>query len=226
MHCNRRTRTVLSVMMAAAALSFLSQQSLAQDPDVRDGMQIKRVEISGLTSISEGFVRRTIKTRQNQPYSERQTREDVRALQRTRKFMAVSAETTADLNQVVIVFVVQEQPEARRLEIDGNKRFTDQELFAILTYAAGDPLDMYAVNKGRDDIEQKYKEAGYFYVTVTLDERVLRSEGAVLYRIVEGPRVRVREIVYEGARSFLESQLKSKVASRRYRWILSKGDLD
>ena len=219
------TKQVLCAALVFASIA-IGLPASAQDQAVRDGMQIKRVDIQGLATISEGFVRRTIRTRENQPYSERQTREDVRALQRTRKFLTVSAETRVEDNLAVIVFVLQEQPETIRLEIDGNKRFTDQELFAILTFAAGDPLDMYAVNKGREDIEREYKDAGYHYVTVVVDQRVLRAEGAVLYRIVEGPRVRIREIVYDGARAFPESQLASKIASRRYIWIISKGDFD
>ena len=221
-------RRFVSAILAASLAWMIAgtRPAVAQDQAVRDGMKIKLVEIRGLTSMSEGFVRRTIKTRRDQPYRERQTREDVRALQRTRKFLTVAAQTRVEDNLVVVTFVVQEQPEILRLEIDGNKKFSDQELFALLTFAGGDPLDMYSVNKGRDDIEQAYREAGFYYVTVILDQAVLRAEGAVLYRIVEGPRVRVREIIYEGALTFPESQLAAKVASRKYIWIIRKGDFD
>ncbi len=107
-------------MSATLALTSVATglPASAQDQAVRDGMQIKRVEIQGLSTISEGFVRRTIKTRENQPYSERQTREDVRALQRTRKFLTVSAETRVEENLAVIVFVLQEQPDTTISIID------------------------------------------------------------------------------------------------------------
>ena len=45
-----------------------------------DGMTIKRVEIDGLRTINEGFVRRIIRTRAGQNYVRRQVQDDVREL--------------------------------------------------------------------------------------------------------------------------------------------------
>jgi len=61
---------------------------------------------------------------------------------------------------------------------------------------------------------------------VTLDERALADEARVIYRIVEGPRVRVRRIVLEGARSFAEPRLRMKIRTQRYFWPFRRGIFD
>ena len=190
-----------------------------------DGTVVKRVEITGLKAISEGYIRRVIKTREQQPFSRRQVEDDVRELLRSRKFLAAFANTRMEDGQVVVIFTVQEKPEIISVEIEGNKRFTDSELFE-LTPIAGSTLDRYEINRAREDILQKYKAKGHYYATVDLDEELLQSEGRIVYRIVEGPRVRVRHVRFEGNHDFSPRRLKTRVESKAYIWIFRRGEFD
>lgn len=211
-----------AVLCCAAACALPAR---AQPTEAPDGTLIRRVDVQGLEAISEGFVRRTIKTREGQNFLRSQTEEDVRALLRTRKFLNVVATTSLEENQAVVVFLIQEKPRIVGVELEGNKRFEDRDLFE-LTPAAGDVLDAYAVSKGREDIIQKYQQKGYFYVDVEIDQRALSTENRVVYRINEGPRVKVRKIRFEGVRSFPEFRLRMKLQTESYIWLLRTGALD
>lgn len=189
-------------------------------------MVIRRVEIQGLETISEGFVRRIIKTRAGQDYLRRQVQGDVRELWRTRKFVNVFADAVVEDGQAVVTFRVREKPEILSVEIEGNKRFSDEQLFRELSFAAGSVFDRFEINRGLENLLQKYKEAGYYYAEVELDERALAAESRVIYRVTEGPRVRVREIRLVGARSYAEPRLRLKVRSQTYLWVFRKGALD
>jgi outer membrane protein insertion porin family len=191
-----------------------------------DGMTIKRVEMEGLRTINEGFVRRIIKTRAGQTYVRRQVQEDVRELWRTRKFLNVFADTSVEDGEVVVTLRLQERPEIVSVEIEGNKRFSDDELFKELSFFAGSVLDMFEINQGRENILQKYKEKGYYYAEVELDRRALEAEARVIYRVIEGPRVKVRRIQFEGARSYPEPRLRLMVRTQTYLWIFRTGALD
>lgn len=107
---------------------------------------VRRVEITGLKAVSEAYLRRIIKTREELPFSRSQVEEDVRELLRSRKFLAAFATTAVEEGQAVVVFNVQEKPAIVSVEIEGNKKFTDQELYE-LTPAAGAVLDAYEVNR-------------------------------------------------------------------------------
>ena len=188
-------------------------------------MLVKRIEFQGLQTISEGFVRRVVKTRASQPYTLAQVQEDVRALLRTRKFVNAQARTRVEDNEVVVTFLVAEKPEIRTIELEGNKRYSDTELYPLLPLP-NTPLDRYEVNRGREAIERKYKAAGHYYITVVIDEAALSREGRVVYRITEGPRVTVRHILIEGNRTFAELRLRTKIQTRTYLWIFRVGAFD
>lgn len=216
--------TLRIVVALAAALCV--HDALAQQQAPPDGAPIRRVEIRGLSTINEGFVRRTIKTRETQNYAASQVNEDVRELLRTRKFLNVTADAFVEDGQAVVVFLLQEKPEVRSVELRGNKQFTNDELFKQINFAAGSPQDRYEIDRGRESIVSAYREKGYYYVEVTLDEEALSRESRVIYTIAEGPRVRVRDINFEGAKSFSEIVLRLKIETTRYIPVLSSGAFD
>lgn len=215
--------------LSLAALSLAACVGLAWAQDESgslDGRPVVRVEIDGLETISEGFVRRAVKTRPGQAFSARQLQEDYQALVRTRKFLVVQATPTAVADGVAVRIEVREKPEIVGIEIEGNKRFTDDELFAEALVVAGAPIDRYDIARSRDNIEHKYRGAGYYYVEVEIDETALENERRVVFRVIEGPRVKVRKILIEGGRSFADPVLRSKIRTQTYVWLLRVGALD
>lgn len=191
-----------------------------------EGMRVRAVEIVGLVNLSEGYVRnQLLKVRPGQPYALRDVETDVRELLRSRKFVNAYATTRPEEGEIVVIYHVLEKPEIASVELEGNKAYSAAKLYE-LTPVAGSPLDRYEVERGRQDIEQKYKEDGYYYAQVTLDEAALEQESRVIYRIVEGPRVRVKKILVEGNHVFGTRRLLSRIESRTYIWLLEKGALD
>jgi len=210
--------------LAALILLGGAAPTRAQPEEPSDGMIVRRVEVIGLQTISEAYVRRIVKSREAQPFRREQVEEDVRELLRSRKFLNAFATTRVEDGQAVVVFTVQEKPTIVGVELEGNQRFTDQQLFE-LTPSAGDVIDLYEIRRGRDEILRKYKEAGHYYAEVEVDERLLRTEGRVVYRINEGPRVRVRKILLEGNRSFPDWRLRPKIETKTYIWVFRTGAL-
>ncbi|MEW6250959.1 MAG: POTRA domain-containing protein, partial [Planctomycetota bacterium] len=197
----------------------------AQETQPAEGVPVMRVEIQGLLAVGELYVRRALKTREGQPFSRQQVEEDVRELLRTRKFLAAFATTRLEDSQAVVTYHVQEKPTITSVEIIGAKQLKERDLYELAP-AAGSVLDGYEVNRAREDILQRYKEKGYFYATVELDEPALTAENRVIYRIVEGPRVRVRHIRFEGNRAFSARRLGGNVQTKTYIWIFRTGALD
>lgn len=212
------------VLWSAALLAVGAAH--AQPAQAPDGVNIRRVEILGLDTISEGFVRQVVKTRANQPLSRSQLTDDIRALLLTRKFLDARASAVLEDGEAVVTISLLEKPVIASVELRGNKRFTDEDLFKELSFAAGDVLDRYAVARGREQIERKYREAGYYYAQIELDENALRNERRVVYTITEGQRGKVRHIRIEGNRAFPTPQLRFKVKTPTYFPIFRAGAFD
>jgi hypothetical protein len=56
--------------------------------------------------------------------------------------------------------------------------------------------------------------------------QALQAEGRLIYRINEGPRVRVRQIRFAGNRSFSDWRLRAKVQTKTALWIFRVGAFD
>ncbi|MBN2445285.1 MAG: outer membrane protein assembly factor BamA [Phycisphaerae bacterium] len=212
---------LFSAIIGFAAIGTAS----AQDQPAQDGMVIERVDIRGLETISEGFIRRSLRTRVGQAFDRAQVEEDVRELLRTRKFINVYADTSVEGGRAVVVFVLREKPEIVSVALVGNHEFKDEDLYELIP-SPGQPLDSYEVRRAQEELLRKYREAGYYYAEVTIDERLLEEQRELVYQISEGPRVKVRKIEFEGVQSFSTRRLKSKVQTKTYIWIFRKGAFD
>ncbi len=224
-------RLLRAACWAGAAALVLVQSVRAQAPatapaSAYEGRIVREVRIQGLERIDEGYVRNQIRTAAGQPYSVRQVSDDVGRLLRTGRFLDVRATPEPVDNEVAVVLVVREKPVVESLEIRGNVKFATKDLLKEIDFGVGDPVDRFLINQGRDAIERKYKDGGYAYVEVTVDEEALRTRQQVVYQVVEGPRVRIRQIAYEGNAAYKPRDLDRLVSSKTYIWIFRTGEYD
>ncbi len=122
--------------------------------------------------------------------------------------------------------ITQERPVILAVRFLGNEKFSEKKLRSEVSVKVGDPVDRFSVRDGREAITAKYREAGYSDVVVTVDEELLGRTGELLYRIEEGPRTRIRRIVFDGNESFPDRVLKRQIESKTALWILRTGTFD
>ena len=221
--------TVLVALVAAAACqaqTVVPARPGAQATPPEQGKPIGQVLTTGTSSVTEGYVKTQLRTRVGQPYDQRIVQEDIRQLLRSGRFDNAFATQQLVDDKVVVTFVLMERPRVRSLQFEGNKAFTDQDLMAEVDFGQGEALDPFRVNSGRTAIEQVYKSKGYNYVTVTVDEQAMRDQSMVVYRVVEGPQVRVRSVRFEGNRAISSRRLARQVRTKPHKWVLSEGRYD
>ncbi|MGE3181915.1 MAG: outer membrane protein assembly factor BamA [Phycisphaerae bacterium] len=216
----------LFVALVFSFLVLVPHVAIAQAPE---GLNVARVEFVGLETVSEDYTRGLVKTRENQPFSVDQAREDANELLRSRKFLAARVTPVIEDGNVVAVFEVREKPTISSLTFLGNTVFTEQQLeeeLQKLGLIAGNPLDEYQANIGREEILRMYREEGYGQVQVEFDRDLARNEQRITYEITEGPRIRVRHVVFRGNDAFAKGELRSKVATQTVLWPFRNGAFD
>jgi outer membrane protein assembly complex protein YaeT len=197
------------------------------DLESPQGRVIKAVQVEGLQAVPESFVRARLRTRAGNTYDEAEVRSDLRRLIESNRFNAADATYRTDPDgQVVVTFRVQEKAVVSQIQFEGNARVSTKDLLAATGLAPGQPADIFALRQAIDRIQQKYRENGYYYAQVSLDEEKLQTQGIALFRIVEGPRVKTRKIEFEGNRSFPASRLVGTLETKTYIWIFRKGAYD
>lgn len=199
---------------------------LPSGPSPQAGAAISSVKFLGLSVVDEGFVQSLIRAKSGDPFDAATLTEDIERLYRSGKFDEVDGNAIDDGGRAAITFSVLERPLITGVEITGNARFKSDELLKDAELSEGAPLSDYALKRAIDALERKYREKGYYYAKITVDEDSLRSQRRILLTVSEGPRVRIRKIEFQGATAFSQFWLRQKIESATYIWLLRTGDLD
>ncbi len=228
-------RRFLSISVACA-FSLICLMGLLQiRPDVAapaapvqtEGRIIDRVEFEGLVSVDAGYLQGVVRVAPGAAWDREEIAAACARLVATGKFEGDPyAEAREDDGRLVLVFVVIERPFVTAVDFVGNEKYKTDELLKAIEISIGSPISEFLVGQARSEIERKYKEGGYYHVSVEVDEQVLREENRVLFRISEGPRVKIRRIYFEGNQAFDGLNLRSKIETNTYLWLLRTGAFD
>ncbi|MBP7050748.1 MAG: BamA/TamA family outer membrane protein [Phycisphaerae bacterium] len=111
----------------------------------------------------------------------------------------------------------------KSIEFEGNEKYKDHVLRERLGFELGDRLDPFLAEGGRLTIAEVYRKVGYTSVEVTLDRDRL-TDGHLLYRIEEGPRVQISRIDFIGNDTFSARTLRQIVKIKERKWLLWRYD--
>lgn len=228
--CGARLAQLLILIIVATPLLVAStgvaQVGNIENEALRD-RPIGEVQIRGLSRVNRQEILNNIRVSAGQPYDPRTIREDVATLYRLGHFESVGAEAEILPDGAVrVTYSVLEQALILDLQVVGNKLISDQELRAVIPLYAGGPRDDFLLEQAVFRIKNLYRDRGHYLVEVTVDESRLRDTGILILRILEGPRVRVKEIEFVGNEAFSARQLMPRIRSREAVAIFNKGLLD
>jgi outer membrane protein insertion porin family len=227
----------LASLLAALLAPWLSPATpaaRAQDVDtvaVEDDRLADRpvaeVEVKGLVRVSAQLVRNNIRVTAGQPYDANAVKEDVSTLYRLGQFATVNARATLRPDGTVgLVYVLEEQPIVKAVQVVGNKILTDQELKKKIPLFAGGPRDDFLLEQSVLAIKALYREKGNYLVEVTVDESRLKDTGILIFRIIEGPRVKIKEVEFVGNDTYDADRLYQQIKTRPAVPLFRKGNLD
>lgn len=197
------------------------------DDDTFADRPIAEVTIEGLKRVNERLVKNNLRTAAGQPFDAQGLRDDVATLYRLGQFETVNAdaELLSD-GSVKVTYLVTEQALIRDIQTVGNSRVSDQELRKQIPLYPGGPRDDFLVEQSLLRIKNLYHEKGYYLAEVSVDETRLHDAGLLIFKIVEGPRVRIKEIEFIGNNSFPTNELGSKIKTKPAIPLFRKGELD
>jgi outer membrane protein insertion porin family len=225
----RRLATLVAAAILAlplASASVLAQSSAIDDQTLAD-RPIAKVTFQGLSRVSEREVLNNIRVAAGQPFESAAVRQDVATLYRLGQFDTVDAiATVLPDGSIELAYVLVEQPIVRDLQVVGNKLISDQELRKVIPLYAGGPRDDFLLEQAVTRIKDLYRKRGHYLAEVTVDETRLKETGILILRIVEGPRIKVKELEFVGNASFTARELAAEIKTQTAVPLFVKGELD
>lgn len=222
----RRAMAALALLMAlvvgarAWALD-LEDETLADRP-----VSSIRIVIRSKKVASEQEIRNNLRIAAGQPFDAKVVKADVSTLYRLGRFGQVTADATIlPDGSVEVGYTVEEQQIVDSIDFAGNYVITDQELRKAVPLATGAPRDDFLLEQSVFRIKELYKGRGNYLVEVKVDETKI-DQGLILFQIIEGPRVRIKEIEFVGNEAFPAEQLEAQLKTKPWVFLFRKGELD
>jgi outer membrane protein insertion porin family len=188
---------------------------------------LKEVKIAGNVRVEEDGIRLHIKNRPGELFDRAVVEQDVKAIYRMGFFEDVQAEISPD---GVLTYTVKEKPYVREVKIQGNSQIGRDKIETALGITPRTILDHGKVTEGVDKVRKLYNEQGYVSAKVDYALSIESSNQAVLVLdIVEGNRLLIKKVSFEGNRTFSEGELRGLMATKEewiFSFITNRGVLD
>jgi len=178
---------------------------------------IDRIEFTGNRRIRKDTLTARIFSREGDPYNEETLRRDFQALWNTQFFEDVKLrieDSPTKPNGKVIVFEVTERPVIRRIRYDGIHSISESDILdrfkdKKVGLTVESQFDPTRIKKAEVVLKDLLGEHGRQFATVTPQyERIASSNAVILvFKIEEGPKVKVGEIQFTGNHAFSRRKL-------------------
>ncbi len=216
---------VVAWLCVSLSASILIAEPASQPKPVPQP-KIVGVEFKGLSQMAKSVARDLAGIKVGDLYDTKIGDAAVMRLLRSGRFLTAKHSIREENDGVVVVFEVSERSIITAIRFDGNKKFSDTKLREEVGTRIGQAVDSLAIRADRDSITEVYNEAGYRDVKVTCDVGSARKTGELVYIIIEGDQVKIREVAYEGNVAFDAHTLKGHVTTKPAFWIFRSGAFD
>ncbi len=103
-----------------------------------------------------------------------------------------------------------------RLIFKGNDALDRDDLLEALTLYDEGAYDDYELSQSVRKIHRLYQTKGYLQARVHFTRKVTKGEDRVTFHIIEGPRYRVKKVLFSGNRRFDDDDLEEVVKTRKF----------
>ena len=199
----------------------LQQSQQPQQPQIPPAnsqqVVIDRIEFYGNRRIRTDTLQARIFSRKGDVFNEETLRRDFQALWNTQFFEDVKLRVEDDPdnpNGRIIIFDVKERPQIRRIRYDGNHSISESDILdrfkeRKVGLSVESPFDPTKIKKAEVVIKELLGEHGRQFAKVTPQfERIAASNAVILiFKINEGPKVKVGMIKFTGNHAFSDRKL-------------------
>lgn len=198
----RITWLLTSVLILLFSFPTFAQQPASQDVLVED------VEFRGNRRIPKDTLQYSIQTKKDDRYNPDQVRRDFESVLNLGFFDPLRSkvyEADGPKGGKIIIFEVKEYPIIRDLQYRGMKSVTESEMFTKfkerrVSVTKETQFDPGKINGARLVLREALAEKGHPDAKVDIEiEEINQTSIALIFNVEEGPRVRIKEILFTGA---------------------------
>ncbi len=199
-----------------AALGGLSQQ-LAQEVSFKilGKERIAHIVIKGNRRIEKDAILGVMQTREGQLLSPAHLREDLKAIYKMGYFTDVRMDISDTPEGRVLTVLVKEKPSIRQIMVEGNRKVKKDKILEVMNLKPFSVASEGAIKEDINKVQQMYREKGFYEAHVTYKLLpVAENEVDLVLNIDEGGKMAVKDINFEGNKSFKAKELRQVMETK------------
>ena len=186
-----------------------------------EGEKIVEVVVKGNKRIEKAAILNVVKMKAGDTVAGSTTDSDIRAIYKLGHFQDVQVTLEESPKGTILVYTVSEKPIVRSITFEGNKELTTDKLKEVLEFKQNAVFATKDLAKSVAKIKKLYGDEGYYLAEV--EPMLVKStptDMAVTFKIVEGSKVLIRTIHFDGNNAFSNRKLRG-VMETQEKWFLS-----
>lgn len=202
--------------IAALVVLMLNSKTARAEAD-----KISDVVVRGNKRIESAAILNAIATKAGDALDNDRTDADIRSIFKLGQFRDVQVSTEPGSKGLVLVYSVIEKPIIREIRFEGNQELKQDKL------QEGLPLRRNAVFSQKDldaavaKVKKQYQDEGYYLAEITPQvEQRSPTEYLITLQVVEGKKIRIDTINFEGNTAFSPRKLRG-VMETKEEWFMS-----
>ena len=190
-------------------------------PAAAEGEKIVEVQVKGNRRIESAAILNVIRLKAGDILYADKTDDDLRAIHKLGHFQDVQAVTEQSDKGMVLYYTVLEKPVVRTITFAGNKELTVDKLKEVLELRQNSIFSTKDLDKSIVKIKKLYGDEGYYLAEVTPEiEKRTPTDLDIKLTVVEGKKILIRSIRFDGNRAFSDRKLKGLIETKE-KWFLS-----
>jgi outer membrane protein insertion porin family len=199
-----------------AALGGLSQQ-LAQEVSFKilGKERIAHIVIKGNRRIEKDAILGVMQTREGQILSPTHLREDLKAIYKMGYFTDVRMDISDTPEGRVLTVLVKEKPAIRQIMVEGNRKVKKDKILEVMNLKPFSVASEGAIKEDINKVQQMYREKGFYEAHVTYKLLpITENEVDLVLNIDEGGKMAIKDINFEGNKSFKAKELRQVMETK------------
>lgn len=217
-----RGRHALSIFFAVLLGAL---PALAQTPGSAERpILVKEIAVQGNRRVQEAVILGRVSLKIGAPFMANRTAEDIRSIFSLGFFDDVQVRVEDFEGGVKLTYVVTERPFVRDVLFSGNKKLDSTTLIDKIDLKLGTVYNPVEVNRATDKLKEFYEQEGYFEVGISPEvEKLADGDVTVTFKIAEGRRITIEQIVIEGTQGLTPQQVRGAMDTREREYYVLRG---
>jgi outer membrane protein insertion porin family len=188
--------------------------------------RIGRITVQGNKRFGNDAIRNRLNVKQGDTFHKRALGQEIRNIYALGGFedVQIHADEASD-GSIDLKIVLKERPSIREIEVEGNSVFTTDQIRDALKMKN---FDFATAEKIRSDVAKlkaMYEKKGYYQPKIEYElSEVSPNEAELIFKIDEGEKSFLTELVFEGRKRLTEKELKKilTVKEKSWTWFLDE----